>query len=174
MDKLTLARIELLHPRLRGEAAKIYAEICQALTGRAMCRFTYTLRTFQEQQALYDLGRTCKNVSGATAKKPMGSIVTNARPGQSFHNYGLAVDIALILDGREASWDTVKDFDGDRVADWMECVKVFKKYGWQWGGDWTTLKDYPHFQKTFGFTWQQLQKLYVSQGIDNTSLYPKF
>lgn len=29
-----------------------------------------------------------------------------------------------------------KDFDGDGKADWMEVVAVFKKYGWEWGGDW--------------------------------------
>jgi len=25
-------------------------------------------------------------------------------------------------------------------------VKIFKKYGWTWGGDWTSVKDYMHFQ----------------------------
>jgi peptidoglycan L-alanyl-D-glutamate endopeptidase CwlK len=71
----------------------------------------------------------------------------------------MAVDIALIIDGKQASWDTLKDFDGDRVADWMECVNVFKKHGWEWGGDWKKFPDMPHFQKTFGYTVDQLLSL---------------
>lgn len=79
MDKITLERIELLHPKLREEVRAIYKEICEALTGNAMCRFSHTLRTFAEQDALYAQGRT----------KP-GAKVTNAKGGQSYHNYGLA------------------------------------------------------------------------------------
>ncbi|MDA4743657.1 M15 family metallopeptidase, partial [Enterobacter hormaechei] len=39
------------------------------------------------------------------------------------------------------------DWDGDRIADWQECVKIFSHYGWEWGGNWKTFKDYPHFEK---------------------------
>lgn len=28
-----------------------------------------------------------------------------------------------------------------------KAVKVFKKYGWKWGGDWHGVKDYQHFSK---------------------------
>jgi len=137
MDKITLDRIELLHPALREEAKQIYAEICERLTGRATCRFAYTLRTFAEQDALYN-------------QKPK---VTKAKGGQSYHNYGLAVDIVLLLnDGKVASWDTVTDFDGDGLADWQEVVYVFGLFGWEWGGNWKTFPDKPHFQKTFGLT----------------------
>lgn len=137
MDKITLDRIELLHPALREEAKQIYAEICERLTGRATCRFAYTLRTFAEQDALYN-------------QKPK---VTKAKGGQSYHNYGLAVDIVLLLnDGKSASWDTVTDFDGDGLADWQEVVYVFGLFGWEWGGNWKTFPDKPHFQKTFGLT----------------------
>jgi len=137
MDKITLDRIELLHPALREEAKQIYAEICERLTGRATCRFAYTLRTFAEQDALYN-------------QKPK---VTKAKGGQSYHNYGLAVDIVLLLnDGKVASWDTVTDFDNDGLADWQEVVYVFGLFGWEWGGNWKTFPDKPHFQKTFGLT----------------------
>lgn len=155
LDNLTLQRIQLLHPKLRDEAVQIYSEISNQLTKRAMCRFTFTLRTFAEQSAIYAQGRT----------KP-GSIVTKAKAGQSLHNYGLAVDIAMIIDGKTASWDTRTDWDGDGTSDWMECVKVFKKYGWEWGGDWKSFKDLPHFQKTFGYTWQQLLLKHNSGKVD--------
>lgn len=151
LDDITLKRIQLLHPKLRDEAMQIYAEISSNLTGRAMCRFTFTLRTFAEQSAIYAQGRT-------TA----GPRVTNAKAGQSYHNYGLAVDIAMIVDGKTASWDTRTDWDKDGTSDWMECVRVFKKYGWEWGGDWKSFKDLPHFQKTFGHTWSKLLLLHNS------------
>ncbi len=152
MDKITLERIELLHPDLRVEASQIYEEICSRLGKGVICRFAYTLRTFAEQDALFAIGRT----------KP-GKKVTNARGGQSYHNYGLAVDIVLLIDKDDngtyetASWDTKSDFDKDGVSDWMECVAVFKIWGWEWGGDWKSFKDLPHFQKTFGFTTPQLK-----------------
>ena len=154
MDRLTLERIALLHPKVREEARAIYAEICDALKGRAMCRFAFTLRTIAEQDALYAQGRT----------RP-GKRVTNARGGMSFHNYGLAIDIVLIqdTDGNgtydRAVWDTSTDFDGDGRADWMQAVAIFKAYGWTWGGDWRFV-DPPHFEKTFGHSVRDLLALH--------------
>jgi len=157
MDQLSLKRIELLHPAIRQKAKDTFSDMESALTGRAKPRLTYTLRTLKEQQELYNLGRTKVNPDGKSPKKPMGNIVTNAKAGQSIHNYGLAFDFALIIDGKEASWNTIKDWDGDFISDWMECVNVAKSHGWEWGGDWKTFKDEPHLQYDFGYTWQQLQ-----------------
>jgi peptidoglycan L-alanyl-D-glutamate endopeptidase CwlK len=69
-----------------------------------------------------------------------------------------AVDICLIIDGKEASWDTKKDWDNDKIADWYECVKIFAKHGWEWGGNWKTFKDMPHFEKR-NLSWRSLSKL---------------
>lgn len=146
MDNITLQRIEKIHPKLRVELKQIYSEISEALTGRAICRFTQVLRTIAEQDALYAQGRTTK-----------GKIVTNAKGGYSYHNFGLSFDFCLIIDGKEVSWDMNKDFDGDKVSDWMEVVSIVKRHGWEWGGDWKSFKDYPHFQKTFGNTTAQLR-----------------
>ncbi|MCU7570488.1 M15 family metallopeptidase [Riemerella anatipestifer] len=163
MDKITLQRIELLHPKLREEAKAIYKEICEALTGNAICRFTHTLRTFKEQNDLYAIGRTKK-----------GRRVTNARGGQSYHNYGLAIDICLLVDKdgngtyETAVWDTKADFDNDKIADWQEIVAIFKRYGWTWGGDWR-FTDPPHFQKTFGKSIADLQELYNRQKTEYVS-----
>ncbi len=136
MDKITLQRIQKLHPSIRGEMTSIIKECGLALTGRAKIRVTQGLRSFKEQDELFAIGRT------KTGKK-----VTNAKGGQSIHNYGLAVDICLIIDGKTASWDTAKDWDNDKVADWYECVRIFAKHGWDWGGNWKTFKDLPHFEK---------------------------
>ncbi len=158
-DKITLDRIELLHPAVRQEVKDIYLnEIIPALSGKAICRFAYTLRTFAEQDALYAKGRTrLFDNSG----KRLG-VVTKAKGGQSIHNYGLAFDIVLLKDTNgdgtfeSASWETNVDFDKDGKADWMEVVDILKKHGWTWGGDWKSFKDAPHFEKTFGHTWKTL------------------
>jgi len=136
MDTITQKRIDKLHPIVRDEVKNIIAECDAALTGKAKIRITQGLRTFDEQTQLYAIGRT-----------KAGKKVTNAKAGQSIHNYGLAVDMCLIIDGKTASWDTAKDWDDDKIADWYECVKIFAKHGWQWGGNWKTFKDLPHFEK---------------------------
>lgn len=175
MDAISLQRINLLHPKLRVEATKILGEIETVLKGKARCRFTFTLRTFAEQQAIYNQGRTIK-----------GLVVSNAKAGQSLHNYGLAVDIALIVDTdgngtyETSSWNTIKDYDNDLKSDWMECVAIFKKYGWIWGADWNnngitkaqgdtkeSIVDAPHFQKTFGLRWEQCLKLHTAKRVDS-------
>ena len=154
-DKITLERIKLLHPKIRNEVEEMYKEMCEALTGRALLRFAYTTRTFAEQDALY-------------AKRPK---VTNAKGGMSYHNYGLAFDIVLLVDKdgngtfESASWETNVDFDGDGIADWMEVVTIAKQYGWEWGGDWKFI-DKPHFQKTFGYSVRQLLELYNNKKVD--------
>lgn len=154
-DQITLDRINLLHPKLREDAMDAYNEICNALSGGAICRFSYTLRTFAEQDALYAQGRT----------KP-GAKVTNARGGQSYHNYGLAIDIVLLVNnGKDALWDNKKDFDKDGQADWMEIVAILKRYGFEWGGDWK-FTDTPHFQKTFGKSINELLDLHKKNKVD--------
>jgi hypothetical protein len=69
-------------------------------------------------------------------------------------------DIVLIIDGKVASWDVKKDWDNDKVSDWDECVKVFAKFGWSWGGNWNGgFKDMPHFDKIGYNNWRILIKL---------------
>lgn len=140
MDTPTKNRIATLHPSVREEVTLIINEINKNLTGRSQVRISQGLRTNAEQDALYK-------------QRPK---VTNAKGGQSIHNYGFAVDIVLIIDGKTASWDTHKDWDGDKIADWDECVKVFAKYGWNWGGNWTSFKDMPHFDKIGYSNWRTL------------------
>ncbi|MDV7696309.1 M15 family metallopeptidase [Chryseobacterium soli] len=146
MDTVSQQRISKLHPSVRKEVEKIIEECNTVLTGRAKVRITQGLRTDAEQTALYNQGRITS-----------GKKVSNAKAGQSIHNYGLAVDICLIIDGKAASWDTAKDWDNDKIADWYECVKIFARYGWDWGGSWKTFKDLPHFEKK-GSNWRTLIK----------------
>ena len=136
-------KIATLHPRLRDEAQMLLEKANIVLTGRADMLIVSCFRTNAEQDTLY-------------LKRPK---VTNAKGGQSIHNYGLAIDFALIIDGKTASWKDLQDFDGDKVADWMEIVKIFEDAGWEWGGRWKGFIDKPHLQKTFGYSWKQLKNM---------------
>lgn len=160
MDAITLQRIQLLHPKVRGEALKAYTHANNLLLGKAVrLRFAYTYRSAHEQDTLYAQGRT--HLFDAQGRR-LG-IVTNARGGLSVHNYGLAFDIVLLLDKdgngtfEAASWDVLADHDRDGRADWQEVTRLFCSLGWAWGGNWKHFPDYPHFEKTFGLGVKELR-----------------
>lgn len=154
-DTITAQRVALLHPTRRAEVVQILNAAETKFPANMAIRVVQGLRTFAEQNALYAQGRT----------KP-GPIVTKAKGGQSLHNYGVAIDFAILHDKdgngsyEELSWDTVADFDRDGVFDWQEVVASFEAAGWEWGGKWRTFKDLPHCQRTGGWTWQQLLAKY--------------
>lgn len=97
---------------------------------------TSTYRDNQSQDELYAQGRT----------RP-GKIVTNARGGQSFHNYRVAFDFVPVIGGK-AVWNDLALF--------RRLGKIGKSLGLEWGGDWK-FRDYPHLQYTGGLTIKQLQ-----------------
>lgn len=146
-----MSKIDTLSPLIRAEVqAGVDYVNANILTGSVNMVVTQGLRTFAEQDALF-------------AKKPK---VTNAKGGQSIHNYGLAFDFCLV-DGKTTIWDTNKDYDGDKHPDWMEVVAYFKSLGYVWGGDFKSITDKPHFEKTFGHTWQQLLAIKKSGKTEN-------
>jgi peptidoglycan L-alanyl-D-glutamate endopeptidase CwlK len=143
--------------------------VAPILTNGVYCRFTHTLRTFEEQDELYKLGRT----KLFDADDNRIGIVTNAKGGQSFHNFSLAVDFC-IMSSRTAVWDVSVDLDKDGKRDWFEVIDIFKRNGWESGADWKgKLRDFPHVQKTFGYTTKQLLEKWNSGDtfIDNGIKY---
>lgn len=105
---------------------------------------TQTLRTPEEQDYLYSLGRT----------RP-GKVVTNARGGYSYHNYGLAFDIAL-LNGSHYCYDTKISVNDIEIPDFLEVGNLGEFLGLEWGGKWKFV-DIPHFQYTFGLKIKDLR-----------------
>lgn len=157
MDQLTISRIQKAHPIIRKELESLYIECNNLLPKGVRLRFSSVFRSVTEQNALYN-------------QRPK---VTNAKGGQSIHQYGLAFDVVILLD---------KDLNGNFEAiDWdinskyfKSVVAFFKSKGYSHGGDWKW-KDFPHFEKPFGLTWQQL-KSRVDIGmtiVDNGIVYPK-
>lgn len=138
VDFISLERANLLHPAIVADVIAILEDCAQKDIG---IRITQGIRSYDEQDALYQQGRSMD-----------GPLVTNARPGFSWHNYGLAFDFCLLLKNKEVTWNRNVDFNEDGKADWMQVVKIAKRHGFEWGGDWTTFKDYCHFQKRFDMT----------------------
>ena len=167
-DHISVDRVAKLHPLVRGDVQHLIEQAELGLPKGTAIRVVQGLRTIEEQNALYAQGRT----------KP-GDIVTKAKGGSSYHNYGLAIDFAILMDKNgdgyydELSWDIKKDNDKDGMADWLEVVKVFEAAGWEWGGKWSSIKDYPHLQKTFGYSWQQLFEKYNKKDFIDSMQYVK-
>lgn len=132
-------RIDKLHPKVRAKAKEFIIRAEKELGVKL--RVTSALRTWKEQQELYNQGRTTS-----------GKVVTNAKPGQSLHNYGLAIDVVEIKDGK-ALWNN---------PDWSKIADLGKQIGFSWGGDWKSFKDKPHFEMRFGNSLSQLKSIYTS------------
>lgn len=142
-DPATDKRIATLHPLIRD---KVRAFINAADKAGYKLRVTSGHRDYKEQQKLYDKGR-----------KTPGPKVTNSKPGDSLHNFGLAVDVVEIKNGK-ALYDNPA---------WSKIAAIGKKHGFQWGGDWTSFKDMPHFEYKFGKTLAQIRTLYNSGKVQN-------
>ena len=141
MDKLTIDRIAQAHPKIREELKQYYIECNNKLPKGVRLRFSYVYRSIAEQNVLYN-------------QRPK---VTNAKGGQSIHNYSLAFDYVIMLD--KDNNGTFETIEWDLKSPYHKVVvDFFKSKGYEWGGDWKNFKDYPHFQKAFGHTWQSLKR----------------
>jgi len=160
-DKISEQRIALLHPAVKDEILTLLNKAEDTITGDEVCiRVVQGLRTIAEQNDLYAQGRT----------KP-GAIVTNAPGGKSAHNYGLAIDICWLwkqADGTYKYDDKKAWLTGPKF---MKVVDLFKSAGYTWGGDWTTIKDTPHFEKMFGYTVSQLKAKYDKHDFQQGTEY---
>lgn len=128
--------INLLHPDLQILCRRL---IQLAAQNGIEIIIVQTLRTAEEQNALYAQGRTVA-----------GDIVTNVRYPYSMHNWGLAFDFAVIIDGK-ANWE--------RTDLYQKVGELGKSLGLRWGGDFKTLKDMPHFEMV-GFEINKLIERY--------------
>lgn len=167
-DQISYERAKKLHPQVADDVIYLIEKAEQNLADNMAVRIVQALRTFEEQDELYQRGRTTK-----------GPVVTNAKAGSSFHQYGLAIDFALLIDKNrdgkyeEISWSLTADRDQDGHKDWWEVIETFKEAGWESGAEWRTFKDYPHLQKRFGYTWKQLYMKYVNDDFIADTKYVK-
>ncbi len=128
--------IVTLLPQLHNPARQLVRAAAQQ---GIQIRLISGTRTYAEQQALYEQGRT----------RP-GKIVTNAKPGYSNHNFGTAFDIGVFKDG-----NYIEESPAYRVVG-----QIGKSLGFEWGGDFQSITDEPHFQMTNGKTLAEARALH--------------
>jgi len=114
--------------------AKEFLKLCK--DNGLEVRITEGYRTLARQQELYNQGRTTP-----------GAIVTNAKAGESLHNWKCAFDVVFVNGGYNRP-----------NKDWQAIGKIGKSIGLEWGGDWVSFQDRPHFQLTLGYSLQDFQK----------------
>ena len=156
MDKATAFQIGRLHPSRRQSALKALAKVEEADVN---IRITQGLRTIDEQNAIWLSDRPgAKLTDHSIDPRWPGAHKTYAKGGESFHNYGLAIDFCLLIGGKEVSWSTKADLDHDGRADWLEVIDIFGVFGWASGLYWKK-PDAPHLESAGGFTFQQLRTM---------------
>ncbi len=138
-DIVSDRRIRTLHPLVQDKAKEFIIRAERELGIKL--RVTSALRTWEEQSRLYNQGRSAP-----------GRIVTYAKAGESYHNYGLAFDVVEIKNGR-AIW---------KNPNWQKIGDFGKALGFEWGGDWQN-PDRPHFQMRFGKHHTELAQAYRLQ-----------
>lgn len=126
-----------LHPKVAAKAEEFINKANQLVNPRGyQIKVISTLRNINEQREIYAQGRT----------KP-GKIVSNAVPGRSCHNWGVAFDVGVFQDkiycdgGNREQAATAEKIH-------KEISVIAKQLGLFWGGDFIKPKDYPHYQFT--------------------------
>lgn len=149
MNVHSQARLAEVIPALAEKIERL-AALCEAdmafTSENATLEVTQGIRTWPEQDALYAEGRTTP-----------GREVTNAQAGQSWHNYGCAVDVAPFINGQQPDWD-------ESHPVWARIVALGESLGLRSGVSW---KDEPHFEHTGNYPAnppQEVKDLYASGG----------
>lgn len=156
-DPVSETRLSLIHPWIAKRWREIREEFFEI--NELQLRVSDGLRTYAEQWALYALGRK-RNHAGLWIVSDKKKVVTNARGGESYHNYGLALDSVCM--GDDPYLDHMSQDDRDFL--WSEYGRLCQKHGLEWGGNWKE-PDRPHCEKTFGLPLHELQSLYEEQGM---------
>ena len=139
----TYTGVDSLHPALQARAN---AFLDDAKRQGLDLVFNEGFRPNERQQALYEKGRTVD-----------GNIITNAPAGKSIHNYGMAFDVVPRSLKTDPNW-------GPESPLWNSVGETARKYGLEWGGDWSKFTDKPHVQAA-GASWQDLRGLPQENGF---------
>lgn len=122
VDERSENNIRTLLPRVQPYARAL---IIQCAKQGIRIVITSGSRTYAEQDELYRQGRD----------KP-GKRVTNARGGQSNHNFGIAFDVT-IFDAIGPVYESPA---------YKAVGAIGESIGLSWGGDWISNSDEPHFE----------------------------
>lgn len=133
-----------LHPHVRAMAEQLLEQVKAAGIPLTV---TFTSRSLERQAALYAQGRALP-----------GPIVTNARPGDSFHNYGLALDVVPTELLALPNWGDTPVHQARTDALWAQVGAIGKDIGFRWGGEFRSFRDRPHLEWSGGLTIADLKR----------------
>lgn len=154
--KRTLENLASLNKKARAKLEPFFIEAQnQVAATEITIEVISGLRSWQQQAALYAQGRT----------KP-GKIVTKARAGSSWHNYGLAIDLGLFRGG--VYLDEAKPKTAELI--YKQLGELAKKHGIEWAGNWTSFPEGPHFQVTFGLNLAQARARMEANNFDHQKI----
>ena len=125
-DPRSERNILTLHPKAQ-ECAR--ASLTKILAAGITARIISGTRTYAEQDQLFEQGRSLP-----------GNRVTNARAGESNHNFCIAWDLGIFDGGA---------YLGDSPL-YTRAAGVGLVDGLEWGGNWQSFKDKPHYQVATG------------------------
>ena len=125
-DERSEIQLATLHPEMQ-KAMRAFLGVAKTICAKVGCdvKIISGARSYMEQDALFAMGRTTP-----------GKKVTNAAAGHSNHNFGIAADIGIFR-GKEYC---------DEHPLYHELGTLGKSLGLEWGGDWKSIVDEPHYQ----------------------------
>jgi len=126
-DDRSEIQLATLHPAMQ-KAMRGFLGVAKVICAKVGCdvKIISGTRSYMEQDAIYAKGRTIPNTS----------IVTRAKAGFSLHNFGISADIGIFRG---------KEYCGEHPL-YHELGTLGKSLGMEWGGDWKSIVDEPHYQ----------------------------
>jgi hypothetical protein len=164
---ITRQRVLTLYPALRAPVYRVLQDV-KTMTKRSM-HVTDALRSYEDQLACYSKGRAEHEGRWQIVDKK--AIVTNARPGMSWHCYGLAFDCAW--DGGDPYLDELINKKSPKYDPalfellWKTYADMLRAHGFRAGADFHLINgvsDRPHGEMTFGLTLADAMELYSHGG----------
>ena len=119
-------------------------------------KVTEGVRSFRKQNELYMIGR--ENIAGQNV--PRRTIVTNALPGLSYHQYGLAIDACF--QGKDPFLEKLDIYVSKLI--WEDYGRFAENNGLIWGGKFK-FRDMPHIELNTSFTVKELKLILEHQSI---------
>lgn len=175
-------KLEDLVPEAK-QKAELIQQACLEAGGFDLLIYC-TLRPLEEQARLYRQSRSRQTIDAKMQKLRSlglsviadiienvgpcyGKHVTNAGPGESWHNYGQAFDAVPLIGGKPA-WNYM-----EAKVYWDAYGEAVRQAKMIWAGDWINFREYPHAQlKRGGNPLREIEPEEVIAALKANNLLP--
>ncbi len=158
-EESDVEKLSKIYPDLAERWKKLAVDMHEA-TGRKI-KIVQGYRSFGEQLEYYKHGRVFQN--GQWKVIDPNLVITNAEPGSSLHNYGLAIDSAFT--GGDPYLKRTEKLESQLL--WNEFGKYVEAHGMIWGGRWDKgLVDSTHCEIKYGMNLVDIRYLFQDNGLN--------